>query len=143
MNFNESIIYKLHEIVYTSDVLAETHLQAKLNISYADFLVLMLIHDYPQGTQNDLAQSLRIGKSALSLKLTKLEKSAFLKRSAKSSSKRENDLKLTKKGLQVVQEGGQILHSSSLAFFKTIGKDTPVLDDLLEKVLGDIRASLA
>lgn len=142
MNFNQSIIFKLHEIVYTSDVLAENLLQSKLKISYSDFLVLMLINDYPQGTQNDLAQSLRIGKSALSLKLTKLEKNGFLNRAVKSSSKRENDLKLTNKGLQIVQKGGQILHASSQAFFKTVGKDTPVLDNLLEKVLADIHSSL-
>ncbi len=120
MKFSKTIVYKLHQIVYTLDAQANLILLTNLEISYEDFMLLNLIYNYPEINQQEIALTLRQGKSAISQKISKLGEKNLLKRQASKQSRRENKLRLTEKGIGVFQQASEVLEETSAIVFKPL-----------------------
>ncbi len=117
MSFSQTLVYKIHKITYILDESATQILTTGFGISYDEFMILNMIFNYPKINQKALAGILRIGKSAVSQKLNKLEKKDLLIRVINPDSKRDKTLKLTSKGEVLFQETSQILNQSSQDIF--------------------------
>ncbi len=120
MSFSQSLVYKIHQIVYTLDEVADQLLISKFGITYNEFMVLNLIFNYPEINQQSLASVFRIGRSAISQRLSKLEKKDLIKRKLNINSKRDKNLSLTKKGLDLFQKTSQLLNQSSQQVFASL-----------------------
>jgi MarR family transcriptional regulator, organic hydroperoxide resistance regulator len=134
MQFSKTIVYKLHQIIYSLDAQANQVLATNFDISYDDFMVLNLIYNYPQINQQNLAATLRLGKSAISQRLNKLEQRNFLKRKASNNSRRENKLGLTSKGTDMFLKASGLLDKNSNEIFQHL-KDAKKFDTELDIII--------
>lgn len=141
MSFHKTIVYKLHQIIYTLDASANSGLLANFGISYDDFMVLNLIFNYPEMNQQDLADTLRLNKSTISLKLKKLEKKGWLARQSSKKSDREKTLTLTKAGLDLYHKSSRQLDKNSQKVFKNLKNPVEFeaeLDRVIEIMNGEL-----
>lgn len=120
MKFSKTIVYKLHQIIYSLDAQANQLLTTNFDISYDHFMVLNLVYNYPEINQQNLAVTLRLGKSAISQRLNKLEQKNFIKRKASKKSRRENKLELTSKGTNMFLKASSLLDKNSKDVFQCL-----------------------
>jgi DNA-binding MarR family transcriptional regulator len=139
-SFPQTTVYKLHQIVYILDLMADQILKAQLGISYDDFMLLNLIYNYPTNNQQQLSTFLRIGKSALSQRIAKLVGSNLINRKTDKDSRRENRLSLTKKGEKIILKAGKILSKNSDPIFQNLNQNN-IFNENLDQILQNLNIS--
>lgn len=97
-NFNQTEVYKFHELVFCLDSLAQKALTTSTKITYIQFLILLAIKDNPNFGIQQIANWVNLTKSAISQQVEKLVKMKFLIRNENPKDRREKQLKITTQG---------------------------------------------
>jgi DNA-binding MarR family transcriptional regulator len=138
-DFSKNTVFKLHEIVFIMDCYANKILQDKFQINYNEFLILKLLNTCPNFTQQNLANALRLGRSAISQRISKMQSKNLLNKKIKETSKRENQLTLSEQGRAKLEEASQMLIDYSEILFKKIKKYRNELDLSLDILLDSLK----
>ncbi|MFZ2513310.1 MAG: MarR family transcriptional regulator [Candidatus Saccharimonadales bacterium] len=98
MNISSTLSFRLHNLVYALDAVADRIITQNSPINFPQFLVLICIHQNPEATQKFVAQWLRITEATVSYTVNKLVKAGYLEVGRSAIDNRKNVLKLTPEG---------------------------------------------
>jgi len=136
-NFKDGELFKMHYLIACLDQSAEQMLLDAANLTYSQFLILMMVESCPDFNQKCIASHLHTTESAVSRQVDKLCQAEYLTRADSPNSRRERMLVLTSKGnetlaicYEVLNQGGeQLMSCLSIEERKTFSSLTSKLID--------------
>ncbi len=134
----QQITYSTKKLVFLLDKLAERVLQEKLDLTVSQFRMLMAIN-YKKGlSQKDIASFWEVSEAAVSRQLENLKDKGLIISEKNKNNRRENILKLTKKGHDHLEKASKLIDSKYEQIYKAISqKEKEVLVGSLEKLLAE------
>jgi DNA-binding MarR family transcriptional regulator len=133
--FNQTEVYKIHEIIFSLDNLAHKNISKNTKITYIQFLILLAISENPDFSQAQIGNWVNLTKSAVSQQVEKLVKLELLIRTENKNDRREKDIKLTKEGQQQLEKATQIADQISESLLTVLTKSDR---DSLQKILDQL-----
>ncbi|MCA1755464.1 MAG: MarR family transcriptional regulator [Spirochaeta sp.] len=121
-SFRATELFQMHELVIQLDRAAQIIL-APLGITYNDFLVLLAVYGNPSSSQQEIAQSIGVGKASISLRTRALSEKGLVVQSLNPENRRETLLVLSGQGQRVYQEAASILTERAGPVFDTLGSN--------------------
>ena len=114
---------------------------SELGIHGGQHHMLMLLSKLGEcPAQNELARRMDISPASAATMLKRLESAGYIERRARSSDERCNEVRITEKGHQVVDQSVRIFEDVDRRVFEGIGpEERDRLCSSLEKVLGNLR----
>jgi DNA-binding MarR family transcriptional regulator len=109
MEFTQTLGYKVHQVVLIMDKLADVFLQQHLQLSYAHFLVLIIVHQCQTCSQKDIAAQLTLTEAAISRQVEYLANQGWLHVELNSENRRQHLLSLTPAGQDLVRKAFNLL----------------------------------
>ena len=106
------LTYRLHEMVWLMDVIADRRLKRQFGISYAKFLPLAILTDLEPSTQHNLAVHLRQTDAAVSRSLGVLAREGLVDVGVSPAHARRNEVRLTAEGRRLAQRCSTYLEAS-------------------------------
>ena len=102
--------------------------------------ILMCISDNPNISQKELAEKKDVSTSAIAVSLKKLEKGGYIKRLVDEKDNRCNQLCITEKGRQVIEDSHPIFHEVELAMFAGFSKEEyETLERMLDRIYENLK----
>ena len=80
--------------------------------------LLMILGKHPDCSQTELAERLEISPAAVAVSLKKLEKSGFISRQCQENDNRVNQVVITEKGWEIIDQSVQYFKEMDKAFLK-------------------------
>ena len=80
--------------------------------------LLMILGKHPDCSQTELAERLEISPAAVAVSLKKLEKSGFISRQCQKNDNRVNQVVITEKGWEIIDQSVQYFKEMDKAFLK-------------------------
>ena len=118
-------------------------LRAEFGLDAGDVGVLAVVDTNPGVTQNDLAASLVLKKSAVTRVVQRLEKRGFLSRRRSTSDRRANRLTLTPEGAQLAGAVRAAMTARHADWFADIApEDRAVFFDVLFRLVDHLAATV-
>lgn len=139
-NFNQTEVYKIHELMFFMDDLAHKTISKNTKITYPQFLILLTIFENPNFSQTQICTWVNLTKSAVSQQVEKLVKLGFLIRTENKFDRRLKDINLTKTGQEQLEKATQIANQISESLLTVLTKSDrnnlqKILDQLMSKGL--------
>lgn len=139
-NFNQTEVYKIHELMFFMDDLAHKTISKNTKITYPQFLILLTIFENPNFSQAQIGTWVNLTKSAVSQQVEKLVKLGFLIRTENKFDRRLKDINLTKTGQEQLEKATQIANQISESLLTVLTKSDrnnlqKILDQLMSKGL--------
>lgn len=106
------LTYRLHEMVWLMDAIADRRLKRRFGISYAKFLPLAILTDLEPSTQHNLALHLRQTDAAVSRSLGVLAREGLVEIGVSPAHPRRNEVRLTAEGRELARRCGAYLEAS-------------------------------
>jgi DNA-binding MarR family transcriptional regulator len=100
IQFNNSLIYKIHSFIYNVDAAFELVLNKDAKINYTEFLIMLALEEDINYTQDQIAYWSRFTKSTVSKTIDKLVTKKFLDRKEHKQDRRQKTISFTAKGLK-------------------------------------------
>lgn len=129
MNFEQSSIYKIQNIVFKLNKIAQGLLKEGIGISYGEFLILMHASSPNTSNQQDLVQLLDVSKSVVSQRIRNMVDKGLLLQILNPENRREYIIELTDKGRRCLQASYQLLLDNGMQIF------SPQIDETLQPIL--------
>ena len=111
------------------------HRIADTGVYRSQHQMLMHISEYPNVSQRDLAEHLRISAATVAVTLKKLEKGGYIQRKVDKQDNRYNQICLTEMGSQIVKESVRIFQEIERAMFAGFSsEDRDAMSSLLNRI---------
>ncbi len=135
MSTSRDITYNLHKVVFLMDKVADRVLEEHLKITFSQFRILMAL-DSDAVSQKDIADYWDMTEAAVSRQIEILVSEKFVSREENEQNRRQNILKLTKKGEEYLQKAFKILDDTNAKVYETLDeRERQVLVEGLHKLL--------
>jgi DNA-binding MarR family transcriptional regulator len=111
IQFNNSLIYKMHSFIYNVDSAFELVLNKNAKINYTEFLIMLALEEDINYSQDQIAYWSNFTKSTVSKTIDKLVTKKFLDRKEHKEDRRLKTISFTLKGkkeLEVAKELGNL-----------------------------------
>lgn len=143
-DFNQSLSFQLHHVVKLMGYRANQILEQKLEITFSQFRVLMVVSDMTQPSQREVATCLDVTAAAVSRHIDGLCDRGLILKQQKPDNRREHVLALTQKGAQKIQLARTLLHESFDAFVteKLSDKEIAQLHSSIQKIASAFETEL-
>ena len=90
----------------------------KTGVYRSQHKLLMILGKHPDCSQTELAERLEISPAAVTVSLKKLEKSGFISRQCQKNDNRVNQVVITEKGWEIIDQSVQYFKEMDKAFLK-------------------------
>jgi DNA-binding MarR family transcriptional regulator len=120
MDFTENVGFLLHKLMFIMDKRADENLQACCDLSYSQFLILMMIVKCQLPTQKIVSNNLNLTEAAVSKQIETLHQKGFVQRTINSHNRRENILQLTNLGQEKFQKSWSVLENMGKDVFEKL-----------------------
>lgn len=90
----------------------------KTGVYRSQHRLLMILGKHPDCSQTELAERLEISPAAVTVSLKKLEKSGFISRQCQKNDNRVNQVVITEKGWEIIDQSVQYFKEMDKAFLK-------------------------
>lgn len=138
-NFSEEIAYKIHKAVFVIDKTADSTLQAKVDLTLSQFMILMNIVQKPGINQLEIAGSLEVTQAAVSRQIDVLMNKNLISMKKNENNRREHLLFPTNYGNQIFTRSEQILHEAFGELYSVMNeKEKENLEKSLDKLLSSV-----
>lgn len=98
--------------------------------------LLMILGKHPDCSQTELAERLEISSAAVAVSLKKLEKSGFISRQCQENDNRVNQVVITEKGWEIIDQSVQYFKEMDKAFLKDFSlEELRQLEAFLERMI--------
>lgn len=98
--------------------------------------LLMILGKHPDCSQTELAERLEISPAAVAVSLKKLEKSGFISRQCQKNDNRVNQVVITEKGWEIIDQSVQYFKEMDKAFLKDFSlEELRQLEAFLERMI--------
>ena len=101
--------------------------------------ILMSIAKVPNASQKEIAQCQQVSTATIAVALKKLEKGGYISRAVDAADNRFNQICITPKGQEVVEQSKRVFQRSEKALFQNFSQEEM---DLLEDFLDRMRWNL-
>jgi DNA-binding MarR family transcriptional regulator len=98
IQFNNSLIYKIHSFIYNVDSAFELVLNKNAKINYTEFLIMLALEEDINYTQDQIAYWSNFTKSTVSKTIDKLVSKKFLSRKEHKEDRRQKTISFTANG---------------------------------------------
>ncbi len=95
----------------------------ELNVHHSQHRVLLYLKNHTAQSQKELAQAFHISPAAMAVTLKKLENGGFIHRNVQKADLRQNNIQITKKGVDVIKLSGEFFESLDSKMFEGITDD--------------------
>ncbi|MFW5703918.1 MAG: MarR family winged helix-turn-helix transcriptional regulator [Patescibacteria group bacterium] len=116
------IVSSMHKLVYRLDREADADLHTELNISFHQFMILMVSRSWKNPTQQVIAKQLNISAGALSRQVDTLVQKGLITRTQNKENRREQHLRATAQGVEVSDQAYHILNAGLEKLFSCLTK---------------------
>lgn len=141
--FNKSLIYKIHQLMYCMDAVAEQVIATNTNLNYTEFLVLLALNEKPDSTQEEIALWANFTKSTASKTIDKLVKKSFLSRTENTIDRRQKDLVVTPAGQTEFEIAKRLVEQMTKYVFEVLSpSEIEQLDSIFDKINKDGLANM-
>lgn len=106
----------------------------KLNLTYTQYIVMMFFWEMKKSNVNDLGKIMILDSSTLTPLLKKLENKGYITRTRSTSDKRNLELEITKKGMDLRKKATNIPNEVA-KIVNLSDKDNKTLFELTNKIL--------
>ena len=140
-------IISSREIQHKFMCIGRMHRQAVENeigttgVHKSQHMILMYLHrNSGQLSQKDIAKHFEISPAAIAVSLKKLESGGYIERNSAESDNRYNEIKITKKGTELVEYSRQVFEKIDEKSFEGISaeeRETLIL--LLDKITSNLK----
>ncbi len=137
--FLNTEVNKLHGFIYMLDQIAEKILQDNLDITYPDFLMMMVLDNMGASSQQQLSNYLHVTKSSISKRVDTLSKKNLLIRVSNPDNRRENIVHLSDQGIDTITKAYLFLDKASDPFFKVLEDKRDDFSEMVDVLLKEIR----
>lgn len=108
----------------------------KTGVYRSQHRLLMILGKHPDCSQTELAERLEISPAAVAVSLKKLEKSGFISRQCKKNDNRVNQVVITEKGWEIIDQSVQYFKEMDKAFLKDFSlEELRQLEAFLERMI--------
>lgn len=108
----------------------------KTGVYRSQHRLLMILGKHPDCSQTELAERLEISPAAVAISLKKLEKSGFISRQCKKNDNRVNQVVITEKGWEIIDQSVQYFKEMDKAFLKDFSlEELGQLEAFLERMI--------
>ena len=98
--------------------------------------LLMILGKHPDCSQTELAERLEISSAAVAVSLKKLEKSGFISRQCQENDNRVNQVVITEKGWEIIDQSVQYFKEMENAFLSDFSEEElKQLQSFLERMI--------
>lgn len=138
-NFSEAIAYKIHKAVFVIDKTADSTLQAKMDLTLSQFLILMHVVQNPGTTQIQIAGLLEVTQAAVSRQTEVLINKNLISMKKNEENKREHLLFPTTLGQSAFNRSHQILDEAFEELYAVMNeREKENLEKSLDKLLSSV-----
>lgn len=108
----------------------------KTGVYRSQHRLLMILGKHPDCSQTELAERLEISPAAVAVSLKKLEKSGFISRQCQKNDNRVNQVVITEKGWEIIDQSVQYFKEMDKAFLKDFSlEELRRLEAFLERMI--------
>lgn len=108
----------------------------KTGVYRSQHRLLMILGKHPDCSQTELAERLEISPAAVAVSLKKLEKSGFISRQCQKNDNRVNQVVITEKGWEIIDQSVQYFKEMDKAFLKDFSlEELRQLEAFLERMI--------
>ena len=108
----------------------------KTGVYRSQHRLLMILGKHPDCSQTELADRLEISPAAVAVSLKKLEKSGFISRQCQKNDNRVNQVVITEKGWEIIDQSVQYFKEMDKAFLKDFSlEELGQLEAFLERMI--------
>lgn len=108
----------------------------KTGVYRSQHRLLMILGKHPDCSQTELAERLEISPAAVAVSLKKLEKSGFISRQCQKNDNRVNQVVITEKGWEIIDQSVQYFREMDKAFLKDFSlEELRQLEAFLERMI--------
>ena len=122
-HFFGSETFKMHYLVICMDKVAKNVFRQNFEISYSEFLILMILESDNSVSQKDIADHLNQTEAVVSRHVDSLVQRGFLNRTEDKKNRRKNILEITQKASLEMEKAYKILILHSENLFENIDKE--------------------
>jgi DNA-binding MarR family transcriptional regulator len=138
VQFRDSEVYKLHEVVIRLDAYAQRELLSPMGLTYPEFLVLMAVGEGAPAPHQVVAGRIGASKSLVSQRVKTLEAKRMLRQVTNPENRREHFLTMTPRGSTTLSRAYAALLEASEDVFGPLGRERGALGRLLDGMLAQI-----
>ena len=136
--FKNSLIHKLHKLVFKFDKDVSKSLQSKIGLKYTSFMVLMAIVKCGNCNQKYIADYLDLTEAAVSTQIDQLEKEGFLHKKMDPNHRSQRVLTVTEEGEQKLDQALEVIKPMAHSIFGILDSEEErqmclMLDKLIAK----------
>lgn len=140
IDFSQTYLYKLHRLTNSLDRIFNNVLLNKASIGLAQLSLLLAVEHNSRASQSAVSKFLVLTPGAVSRQVELAQKSGWLKVVRSRKDRRQQILKLTEAGRQVVQRGLQVVDRDLALIFTDENLQIGLMRhiDLLQKHIEDV-----
>jgi DNA-binding MarR family transcriptional regulator len=138
-DFNRSELYLLHAAVLQLDRIARELLRP-LDLTYGDFLTLLMVHEHPGSPHRDIADALDLNKATVSLRVKALLERGWIEQRQNRENRREQLLELPAAGVARLLEAERVLSEAAEPLFSSLGRSREPFRRGLERLVSRLDA---
>jgi MarR family transcriptional regulator, organic hydroperoxide resistance regulator len=131
MKIEEMKSYLLHKVVKFMEKMAEKMMQEQFDISYLQFMILMVIYDDKEKTQKEVADCLNVTPATISKHIDALTVKKLISRHENKDNRREHVLKINTKGHEIINKALQQLKDCENELFNEFSNEEVVTLNIL------------
>jgi DNA-binding MarR family transcriptional regulator len=120
-DFSRSELYQLHAAVLQLDRIARELLRP-LDLTYGEFLTLLMVHEHPGSPQRDIADALDLNKATVSLRVKELVERGWVEQLQNPKNRREQLLELSETGVARLLDAERVLSEAAEPLFASLGR---------------------
>jgi MarR family transcriptional regulator, organic hydroperoxide resistance regulator len=138
VQFRDSEVFKLHELVIRLDAYAQRVLLSPIGLTYPEFLVLMAVGEGTPATHQVVAGRIGASKSLVSQRVKTLEGKGMLRQGTNPENRREHFLSMTPRGSRMLSRAYAALLDASEDVFGPLGRERGALNRMLDGMLAEM-----
>jgi len=134
--YDHSLDFKLHKVVFLLDRVMHRALQAELDLTFSQFLILMAVKRHGHVSQRHVASFLMLTDAAVSRQIELAFSAKLIEKAENPDNRRESILSLTSKGKLLLERARDTLKTISDTYFSSLThSEHEVVDTALTKLL--------
>jgi DNA-binding MarR family transcriptional regulator len=135
IQFNNSLIYKIHSFIYSVDAAFELVLKSSAKINYTEFLIMLALEEDINYTQDQIAYWSRFTKSTVSKTIEKLVTKKFLDRKEHKLDRRQKTISFTARGLKELNVAKELGDKQAQDLFACLNRDeVKAIEGIMDKL---------
>lgn len=109
--FSENLTFVLHALVLTMGKIADKELNFQLNLTFSQFLVLVILENHPNIKQKKIGEFLNVSEAAVSKSLKILTSKKLIEIKPSLENKATKSVSLNKIGLETFKKAWTLLNN--------------------------------